>query len=104
MNPSIFKDGFLRLFRPDDLLKAEQQVDPLEVSTLRIYAEFNLLLDFDVTLTRVSNFKNLKNLYIEDDRIPDQEISFIENRIRTALPSIKFYWGSGNIAGGKHGR
>lgn len=100
----IFNQGRLFLWDEDNLLRAELEVNPEEVTFLRIGDKCYSCIGLEEIYERIAVYTNVTAIEVADDRIPDQEIPIVERRFAEIFPSAKFKWSYDALAGGKHGR
>ena len=100
----IFKDGRLLLWRSLDLVEAKANINPLDVTALRIGALCYSEIGIDDLLGMLEIYSKVTALVVADDRIKDDDMADVQAIFTKQFTLATFEWSADCLAGGKHGR
>jgi hypothetical protein len=100
----ILKDGNLIIWDKDDLERAEKEVNPELVLSLRVGAKCYGEVGLANLYNRISKYKNVVKVSVADDHIPDHEMPTVKIKFLQLFPKASFEWRYDLLVAGKHGR
>ncbi|CCN34289.1 hypothetical protein VIBNISO65_980062 [Vibrio nigripulchritudo SO65] len=100
----IFSDGHLSVWDKEDLIKAEHEVDPSKVSSLRVGAKCYSEIGMSQLYERIARYNLVTKVTVADDRINDADMSHVKKEFERLFPDADFEWSYDLLVAGKHGR
>ncbi len=100
----IFKDGSLIIWDKDELERAEKELDPEQVSSLRVGAKCYSEVGLANLYKRIAQYKNITSISVADDRVRDPDMPGVKAEFEKIFPNARFEWSYDLLVDGKHGR